>query len=630
MDFALPVFYKTGIQNTLCFISLKRGFLMKIFHQRNIIYSLITFIVMALATFCFVKIITEDTRKDTENQMRDISRQSIGTISQKLHADSVCLHSIAETVGGSTMQLNTKELRGYLDRKRGIYGFGDIVVIDLEGNAQSAIGTELPNMKQQSFFNMALQGKTVLHHGISLDNGKDQMVRIATPLHRNGRTIAVLYGVYMPRQLYSLLTEKLFDNSASTKLVTSCGDVVSAPAEHMRFFTIEKFFDHEQTSISKEDYDHYFHLLHNNQQGFATYKFNKELYLVSLTPMDMNNFSTVDHARWYLSLSVPYEIVASKSRTKIIQTTGFVFALLAIIGILIFVIYRNNQQKRQELQQAYEEIQSLYRTIPTPIIRFRMEDGGIVLSDNRSFANLVGCPHETCQHRFRFFTKPEFIERIWGLPDGSHQMEMLIRGYGKKYIWHLAFLEISTKPEGREVLCVLANITQQREKLSEATLVSQTDALTGLANRRGIKEQLEPLLLTDSAKGALLIMDLDNFKQVNDRFGHQTGDHTLSDFADMLVELLPDTSFISRYGGDEFVVFLPNATKETTDLLADKIKQQLAKQFPLFVKICKFGVSLGSVFVPEDGKDWDTLFAKVDETLYVNKRQAKQQDAPKV
>ena len=91
-----------------------------------------------------------------------------------------------------------------------------------------------------------------------------------------------------------------------------------------------------------------------------------------------------------------------------------------------------------------------------------------------------------------------------------------------------------------------------------------------------------------------------------------------------------DTSFISRDGGEEFVVFLPNATKETTDLLADKIKQQLAKQFPLFVKICKFGVSLGSVFVPEDGKDWDTLFAKVDETLYVNKRQAKQQDAPNV
>ena len=249
-----------------------------------------------------------------------------------------------------------------------------------------------------------------------------------------------------------------------------------------------------------------------------------------------------------------------------------------------------------------------------------MENGGIVLSDNRSFANLVGCPHETCQHRFRFFTKPEFIERIWALPDGSHQMEMLIRGYGKKYIWHLAFLEITTKPEGREVLCVLANISQQREKLSEVTLVSQTDALTGLANRRGIQEQLEPLFVSESTQGALLIMDLDNFKQVNDKFGHQAGDTVLASFADMLVETLPKTSFISRYGGDEFVVFLPNVNREQTCELAGKIKEELAKQFPLFVKTCNFGVSFGSVFFPEDGRDWNTLFAKVDDILYENKR----------
>ena len=322
-------------------------------------------------------------------------------------------------------------------------------------------------------------------------------------------------------------------------------------------------------------------------------------------------------------MAVPYELIAAKSRTKIYQTTGFAFILIIIIGALIFALYHSNQKKRQELQKAYEEIQSLYRTIPTPIIRFRMEDGGIVLSDNRSFANLVGCPHETCQHRFRFFTKQEFIDRIWSLPDGSHQMEMLIRGYGKKYIWHLAFLEITTKPEGREALCVLANITTQREKLNQATLVSQTDALTGLANRRGIQEQLKPIFVSESVQGALLIMDLDNFKQVNDRFGQQAGDTVLADFADMLIEIMPKTSFISRYGGDEFLAFLPNVDKQRVDEIAQAIKTALGKRFPLFVKLCQFGVSFGSVFFPDEGKDWDTLFNKVDDMLYENKRQSK-------
>ena len=602
---------------------------MKFFTKSNIFYSLITLVILAAVSISFIQITTNDTRKETEEQMRDLSNQSISVISQKFHADSVCLHSIAETVGNSTLQLNTEALRSYLNRKRAIYGFSDIVVVDLEGKAMSAIGTKLPNLKNQEYFKLALQGKVVLHNGLSSDGSMQHMVRIATPLQRNGRTIAVLLGVYFPQQLRNLLNANLFENQVRTKLITSAGDVIAIHNTEYAFHTIEQFFDSKFTSIAPAEHEHYMDLLHNDRQGFAIYTYDGEEYLVSLTPMNMHNFNTIDHARWYLSMAVPYELIAAKSRTKIFQTTGFVFALLLIIGILIYALYRSKQKKRAELQKAYEEVQSLYRTIPTPIIRFRMEDGGIVLSDNRSFANLVGCPHETCQHRFRFFTKQEFIDRIWALPDGSHQMEMLIRGYGKKYIWHLAFLEITTKPEGREVLCVLANITQQREKIHEATLVSQTDALTGLANRRGIQEQLEPLFVSESTSGALLIMDLDNFKQVNDKFGHQTGDTVLAAFADMLVETLPDTSFISRYGGDEFVVFLPNTDKEQTCAIAGRIKEELAKQFPLFVKTCRFGVSFGSVFFPEDGRDWNTLFTKVDEVLYTNKRLNKmgEQDA---
>ncbi|MGM9582209.1 MAG: diguanylate cyclase domain-containing protein [Phascolarctobacterium sp.] len=593
---------------------------MKFFSRNNILYALVTVLVLGLVCVGFVTVITNDTRKDTEDQMRELSTQTITAISSKLHTDAVCLHSISETVGGSNMQLNTEALRQYLERKRNIYGFGDIVVVDTEGKALSAIGAKLPNLQQQDYIEQALQGKTVLHQGFSVLNSKDQLVRIALPLKRKNKIIAVLYGVYMPNQLRSLLSDRLFNNHGRIKLITSHGDVIASPEKALLFRNVEEFFKSADTQIDPEQYRKYYTLLQRNRQGFAGYKFNKEKYIVALTPMELGNLATTDNAQWHLSLSVPYELVASRSRAKIIQTTTFTLLLLAIIGLLSYALYRSNQRKREELQKAYEEVQSLYRTIPTPIIRFRMEDGGIVISDNRSFANLVGCPHETCQHRFRFFTKPEFIERIWALPDGSHQMEMLIRGYGKKYIWHLAFLEITTKPEGREVLCVLANITQQHEKLNEATLVSQTDALTGLANRRGIMEQLEPLFLTESTKGALLIMDLDNFKQVNDRFGHQAGDTVLAAFADMLVETLPDTSFISRYGGDEFVVFLPNTDKEQTCELSGKIKERLAHEFPLFVKICQFGVSFGSVFFPEDGKDWDTLFAKVDETLYYNKR----------
>ena len=230
---------------------------MHFFNRRNILYSIVTIVILTLVSLSFISVITNDTRKDTEIQMRELSNQTISVISQKLHSDSVSLHSIAETVGGSTMQLNTEALRSYLDRKRGIYGFGDIVVIDLDGKPLSAIGTRLPNMKEQEFFKLALQGRVVLHNGLSLDNKDEHLVRIAQPLRRNGKTIAVLYGVYMPNQLRSLLSEKLFDNSASTKLVTSTGDVVSAQKKHLQFYTIDSFFDNEHTNISAQEHEHY-------------------------------------------------------------------------------------------------------------------------------------------------------------------------------------------------------------------------------------------------------------------------------------------------------------------------------------------------------------------------------------
>ena len=189
---------------------------MKYFNKRSLLYTLITIIVLVLVSGSFYKVVTDDTRKETEAQMRELSKQSISSIAQKLHADAICLHSISETVGNSTMELNTKKLQQYLDRKRGIYGFGDIVVVDLDGKPMSAIGTKLPNMKEQHFYKLALQGKVVLHNGLSLEQTSDHLVRIAQPMRRNGKTIAVLYGVYMPSQLQSMLKENLFDNSATT------------------------------------------------------------------------------------------------------------------------------------------------------------------------------------------------------------------------------------------------------------------------------------------------------------------------------------------------------------------------------------------------------------------------------
>jgi diguanylate cyclase (GGDEF)-like protein len=111
------------------------------------------------------------------------------------------------------------------------------------------------------------------------------------------------------------------------------------------------------------------------------------------------------------------------------------------------------------------------------------------------------------------------------------------------------------------------------EKLAE---LSVTDELTGLANRRHLMRKLEEEARRSARTGrpfALLMIDLDHFKDVNDRHGHQIGDHVLKQCAAVLLENLRRTDFVGRYGGEEFCVMLPEASAEGATHVAEKLRQ---------------------------------------------------------
>ena len=102
-------------------------------------------------------------------------------------------------------------------------------------------------------------------------------MRIATPLRRNGQTIAVLYGVYLPNQLRAMLAHRLFDNSSHTELVTSAGDVIAAP--NITYHTLDDFIDNKATYVSSEASDAMYNLLHNRRSGFISYKLTNYFWL---------------------------------------------------------------------------------------------------------------------------------------------------------------------------------------------------------------------------------------------------------------------------------------------------------------------------------------------------------------
>lgn len=118
-----------------------------------------------------------------------------------------------------------------------------------------------------------------------------------------------------------------------------------------------------------------------------------------------------------------------------------------------------------------------------------------------------------------------------------------------------------------------------RDVMAEMTARSETDKLSGLHNRRGFEDRADKALLLTTRSGvpaAMIVADLDHFKQINDGFGHGVGDTVITAFADVLRRGVPEHAVLGRTGGEEFAVFLPGATLEGARLYAEAVRGHFA------------------------------------------------------
>ncbi len=152
-----------------------------------------------------------------------------------------------------------------------------------------------------------------------------------------------------------------------------------------------------------------------------------------------------------------------------------------------------------------------------------------------------------------------------------------------------------------------------------------TDSLTRLPNRKGVNEHLTELLapmqkLDSKSELALLFLDLDDFKEVNDQHGHLAGDSVLSIVADRLRETLPRAAFAARWGGDEFIVVLPGMGRvEQVRLVAEQVRAALCIPIRLDDGVVRTGCSIGIALAPYHGRTPEALIIASDHAVYAAK-----------
>lgn len=173
---------------------------------------------------------------------------------------------------------------------------------------------------------------------------------------------------------------------------------------------------------------------------------------------------------------------------------------------------------------------------------------------------------------------------------------------------------------------LIIDISEQKQMEENMKQMAFYDALTGLANRSMFEYYFKHCQASSrhfNKNLAIIFIDLDSFKKVNDELGHNAGDMLLKQVATRLKYLLRGNDLLSRIGGDEFVVLLTRVTRESLIAVAQRIIGTFAEPFEVEGRHLTIGASLGISIYPDDGEDLETLMHNADQAMYRAKKQGK-------
>lgn len=264
---------------------------------------------------------------------------------------------------------------------------------------------------------------------------------------------------------------------------------------------------------------------------------------------------------------------------------------------------------------------------------------GTVIRVNVSLAVLLGLePEEMVGHRLSAFETPgedriqDHLGRLMFVRGDSVETECLLRDSGGNDV-HVA-LSSTVVPDGELGSLVMVNVVDMSERrlyLDRLAHLADHDVLTGLANRRRFDNELQRHLdrsRRHGPTGALLLLDLDNFKQVNDSLGHNAGDELLVNIAGLLRRSIRATDVVARLGGDEFAVILTDADQDAARRVAELVVERIAAHASTLDGVARrVTASVGVVTFRAASEHAADVLALADMTMYDAKEAGRNQVA---
>ena len=299
------------------------------------------------------------------------------------------------------------------------------------------------------------------------------------------------------------------------------------------------------------------------------------------------------------------------------------------------VVCRNVTERRHAQQKIAESehlIRTLIETSSNGILRFARDrsEKGIrfrCVFANRSAENYLGCGTGTLVgmplHKLSQLDPDRLMEHF-GETEGrisNLSFEMASeRDNGE------GWLRIVSEPVGEDFSVTLIDITQRKRNEDKMLADALRDPLTSILNRRGFEKE-GAACVRNSKIGAVLYLDLNHFKTINDRFGHQAGDALLKAFGHRLEFCLRPEDVLGRLGGDEFAIVLPDVSIEDAKHVAERLVKTASEAYIIQGQEIQCTASVGLALMPKHGEELWHLISIADQAMYNAKSLSQNEDA---
>ena len=601
-------------------------------HRFFILFALLAIIIASFVIF--QRRISSAVYKNSASFLEETAVLYAGTFKVKLNDQLFMLESQARYFTDIDMD-DYNKIKSTIMSTKGVGEFKRIAVANTSGMTINADGKSSGNIMMTDYFRKALKGSAQISSKISLDEDGEKVLTLAVPIFQNKKVVGVITGTFAYSILDNIFSVDTFDGSGYSFLVDNSGRILVGSKSRNRLCFSENWFTfmEEQEALSNLQLNTIRNNIKAVKTGYVRYKIGDEARILVYTPVHMND--------WYVLSMVTADYVNAQQRRIVWHTVALIaVVLLAFLGLtaLLYSLLKQNEKIEKDNVRYAVTTQGTQ----TLVYEYDFDRRIIEFTGNSSFLfgeNLRQLPidwfnmiedriHES-ERNLRSQLK-KFIES----GETSYASELRLLAGDGEYVWYrLSGTLIKDKDGGVPVKLIgsIVNVNAQIVHEQELKEMAETDLLSGLLNKVSFEKHVTNCIKSDSKQiGAFYMLDLDNFKQVNDKIGHSAGDTAICDAANKLTLVFSEKDCIGRLGGDEFCVFLslsesvsPEKAQEVITEKANVLNSILHETYTSGDISVHVTSSVGISLYPFQGKTYKELFRKADSALYSVKKNGK-------